>query len=120
LVVDRQLAHETWRTNTTKEKHIEKVRTQFLPVCDKALLQFPGGQHDTDLANWVLGELFAKEKPEYKVSPATLLTLVQKYGQRGGDPNPWEAQMTYEASAAQARIVKEAFTKICEQKRLVL
>ena len=120
LVVDRQLAHETWRTNTTKEKYKEKVRTQFQPVCEKALLQFPGGQHDTDLANWVLGELFVKEKPEYKVSPATLLALTQKYGLPGGDQNPCEAPMTYEASAAEARKAKQVFMKVCEQNRQVL
>ena len=103
-----------------KEKYKEKVRTQFQPVCEKALLQFPGGQHDTDLANWVLGELFVKEKPEYKVSPATLLALTQKYGLPGGDQNPCEAPMTYEASAAEARKAKQVFMKVCEQNRQVL
>ena len=118
LVVDRQLAFETWRTNTTKEKHKEKVQAKFLPVCAKALRQFPGGWHDTDVARWVLAELFAKENPAYNLSPSTLLSLADCYGLPGSNTRPALDDIpTGEATAAAARAVKEQFAKVCADNR---
>jgi hypothetical protein len=118
LVVDRQLAFETWRTNTTKEKHKEKVQAKFLPVCAKALRQFPGGYFDPDVARWVLAELFAKENPAYNLSPSTLLSLADWYGLPGSDTRPALDNLpTGEATAAAARAVKEQFAKQCADNR---
>lgn len=119
LVVDRQLAFETWRTNTTKEKHKEKVRAKFMPVCAKALRQFPDGCYDPDLAKWVLADLFAKENPDYKLSPATLLSLERWYGLPGSNTRPANdpAPLTAEQQADFARHTKELFEKVCTENR---
>ena len=119
LVVDRQLAFETWRTNTTKEKHKEKVRAKFMPVCAKALRQFPDGCYDPDLAKWVLADLFAKENPDYKLSAATLLSLESWYGLPGSNTRPANdpAPLTAEQQADFARHTKELFEKVCTENR---
>ena len=118
LVVDRQLHFETWRTHTTKEKHKAKVQAQFLPVCAKALRQYPGGHNDPLVTSWVLSELFAKENANYKMSPSALLALNDKYGLPGSDTRPaLENLPTGEATAAAARAAKEKFAKQCADNR---
>jgi hypothetical protein len=93
LVVDRQLHFENWRTYTTKENHKAKVRAKFLPVCEKALRQYPGGHNDTLVAGWVLAELFAKENANYKMTPSALLLLNDTYGLPGSDTRPTLADL---------------------------
>jgi len=118
LAVDRQLAFETWRTNTTKEKYKEKVQAQFLPVCAKALHQFPAGCFDPDVASWVLAELFAKENPAYKLSPSTLLALDSWYGMVKSNTRPALDDLpSGEDTAAAARAMKEQFAKQCADNR---
>ena len=118
LVVDQQLHFENWRTHTTKEKHKAKVQAQFLPVCAKALRQYPGGHNDTLVASWVLAELFAKENANYKMTPSALLLLNDTYGLPGSDTRPTLADLpTGEATAAAARAVKEQFAKQCAENR---
>lgn len=118
LVVDRQLYFENWRTHTTKEKHKAKVQAQFLPVCAKALRQYPGGHNDTLVASWVLAELFAKENANYKMTPSALLALNDTYGLPGSDTRPTLDNLpTGEATAAAARAVKEQFAKQCAENR---
>ena len=117
-MVDQQLAFETWRAHTTKEKHKAKVRAQFLPVCAKALRQFSNGCFDPDVARWVLAELFAKEYPAYNLSPSTLRLLSDYYGLPGGNTRPaFDNLPTGEATAAAARAVKEQFAKQCAENR---
>ena len=118
LVVDRQLHFENWRTHTTKEKHKAKVRKQFLPVCEKALRQYPKGHNDPLVASWVLAELFAKENANYKMTPSALLALNDSYGLPGSDTRPTLDNLpTDEATAAAARAVKELFAKQCAENR---
>ena len=118
LVVDRQLHFETWRTHTTKEKHKAKVQAQFLPVCAKALRQYPGGHNDPLVTSWVLSELFAKENAKYKMSPSALLLLNDTYGLPGSNMRPALDDLpTGEATAAAARAAKEKFAKQCADNR---
>ena len=118
LVVDRQLHFENWRKYTTKENHKAKVRKKFLPVCEKALRQYPGGHNDTLVASWVLAELFAKENENYKMTPSALLVLNDTYGLPGSDTRPTLDNLpTAEATAAAARAVKEQFAKQCAENR---
>ena len=118
LVVDRQLHFENWRTHTTKEKHKAKVQAQFLPVCAKALRQYPGGHNDPLVASWVLAELFAKVNPNYKMAASAFLVLNNTYGLPGSDTRPTLDNLpTGEATAAAARAVKEQFAKQCAENR---
>ena len=119
LVVDRQLHYENWRTHTTKEKHKAKVQAQFLPICAKALRQYPGGHNDTLVASWVLAELFAKENANYKMTPSALLLLNDTYGLPGSDTRPTLADLpaTAQQTADFARATKEQFAKQCAENR---
>jgi hypothetical protein len=119
LVVDRQLHFENWRTHTTKEKHKAKVQAQFLPVCAKALRQYPGGHNDPLVASWVLAELFAKDNAAYQMSTSALLVLVDKYGLPGSDTRPTLADLpaTAQQTADFARATKEQFAKVCAENR---
>ena len=119
LVVDRQLHFENWRTHTTKEKHKAKVQAQFLPVCAKALRQYPGGHNDPLVASWVLAELFAKDNAAYQMSTSALMVLVDKYGLPGSDTRPTLADLpaTAQQTADFARATKEQFAKVCAENR---
>ena len=119
LVVDRQLHFENWRTYTTKENHKAKVRAKFLPVCEKALRQYPGGHNDTLVASWVLAELFAKENANYKMTPSALLLLNDTYGLPGSDTRPTLADLpaTAQQTADFARATREQFAKQCAENR---
>ena len=118
LVVEQQLAFETWRTHTTKEKYKAKVQAQFLPVCAKALRQYAGGHNDPLVASWVLAELFAKSNSAYQISTSALMVLVDKYGLPGSNMRPALDNLpTGEATAAAARAVKEQFAKQCAENR---
>ena len=85
LVVKAQLEHETWRKYTDPEAFKKKHAAEYLPVCEKALRQYTGGHNDPDVALWVMADLFAKTKPDYKLSPSLLQQLTDRYGLPGGN-----------------------------------
>jgi len=119
LVVDRQLHFENWRTHTTKEKHKAKVQAQFLPVCAKALRQYPGGHNDPLVASWVLSELFAKENPNYKMSPSAFMALTDKYRLPSSCMHPVHVDLpaTSEQTVDYAKAAREIFTKAQQENR---
>jgi hypothetical protein len=119
FVVDQQLVFENWRTHTTKEKHKAKVQAQFLPVCAIASRQYPGGHNDPLVASWVLSELFAKENPNYKMSPSAFMALTDKYRLPGSCVHPVNADLpaTSEQTVNYAKAAREIFTKAQQENR---
>ena len=117
LVVKRQLEHETWRTHRDPEAFKKKHAAEYLPVCEKALRHFPGGHSDPDVVHWVLGDLFAKTNPDYKLSPSLLQILTNRYGLPGGGQISKEPELTPEQSALLARQVLEQFRQQREQNK---
>ena len=109
LVVKRQLEHETWRTYTDPEAFKKKHAAEYLPVCETALRHFPGGHNDPDVVHWVLGDLFAKTNPNYKVAPSLLQILANRYGLPGGNLVSKEPDFDPEQSALMAQQVLEQF-----------
>ena len=86
-----------------------------MPVCEKALQQYPGGHNDPDIALWVLGDLFAKTEPDYKVSASLLQILAKRYGLPGGNLVSKEPDFDPELSALMAQQVREQFRQQCKQ-----
>ena len=117
LVVKRQLEHETWRTYTDPEAFKKKHAAEYLPVCETALRHFPGGHNDPDVVHWVLGDLFAKTNPNYKVAPSLLQILANRYGLPGGNLVSKEPDFDPEQSVQMAQRVREQFRQQCEQNR---
>jgi hypothetical protein len=115
LVVKRQLEHETWRTNTDPEAFKKKHAAEYLPVCETALRHFPGGHNDPDVVHWVLGDLFAKTNPNYKVAPSLLQLLTNRYGLPGGNLVSKEPDFDPEQSRQSAQQVLEQFRQQCKQ-----
>ena len=115
LVVKRQLQHETWRKNKDPEAFKKKHAAEYLPVCETALRHFPGGHNDPDVVHWVLGDLFAKTKPDYKVSPSLLQILANRYGLPGGNLVSKEPDFDPEQSRQSAQQVREQFRQQCKQ-----
>ena len=112
-----QLEHETWRNYKDPEAFKKKHAAEYLPVCEKALRQYQGGHNDPDVALWVMADLFAKTKPDYKISPSLLQQLTDRYGLPGGDLVIKEPDLTPEQNAQWAKQVREQLKQQREQNR---
>ena len=116
LVVKRQLEHENWRTNTNLETFKKNNAAEYMPVCEKALRQYPDGHNDPDVALWVLADLF-KQDQVHRLTPALLMQLTDRYGLPGGNLVSKEPDFDPELSALMAQQVREQFRQQCEQNR---
>jgi len=82
----------------------------------RQLDQYP---NDPLVASWVLSELFAKENPNYKMSPSAFLALTDKYRLPGSCMRPVHADLpaTSEQTVDYAKAAREIFTKAQQENR---